>query len=93
MVVILDELEGRGWAERQLSPDDRRARIITVTAAGKRKVAEAERVKERVQAEVLGELTEREGRALLSGLERLVEGRLSEPTDCAKPLRRRVPRA
>jgi MarR family transcriptional regulator for hemolysin len=93
MVVTLDELEGRGWAERQLSPDDRRARIITVTAAGKRKVAEAERVKERVQAEVLGELTEREGRALVSGLERLVEGRLSEPADCAKPLRRRVPRA
>jgi DNA-binding MarR family transcriptional regulator len=93
MVVTVDELERLGWAERQLSPDDRRARIISVTAAGKRKLAEADAVKERVQAEVLGELSEREGKALVCGLEKLVEGRLSEPAECATPLRRRVPRA
>src|SRR6202011_3054060 len=37
MVVTVDELERLGWAERQLSPDDRRARIIAVTPAGERK--------------------------------------------------------
>src|SRR5690348_1961303 len=39
MVVAVDELERAGLAERRLSPDDRRARIIHVTTAGKRKVA------------------------------------------------------
>jgi DNA-binding MarR family transcriptional regulator len=93
MVVTVDELERLGWAERQLSPDDRRARIIAVTAAGERKLAEADEVKERVQAEVLGELSEREGVALVGALEKLVEGRLSEQAVCVTPLRRRAPRA
>lgn len=92
MVVTVDELERLGLAERRPSPDDRRARIIHVTPAGRRKVAEANRVKERVQSEVLGELSQREGEALVHGLEKLVQGRLAEQAECATPLRRRAPR-
>ncbi|MBV8941791.1 MAG: winged helix-turn-helix transcriptional regulator [Solirubrobacterales bacterium] len=92
MVVAVDELERAGLAERHPAPDDRRARIIAVTAGGKRKVAEADKVKERVQAEVLGDLSAREAAALIEGLSKLVEGRLSEPAECSPPLRRRVPR-
>src|SRR5213080_3756730 len=51
MVVTVDELERDGLAERLPSAHDRRARIIAVTKAGRRKVAEAESVKERVQAD------------------------------------------
>jgi DNA-binding MarR family transcriptional regulator len=93
MVVAVDELERAGLAERHLSPDDRRARIIAVTATGKRKVTEAEKVKERVQAEVLGELSASEGAALMDALSTLVEGRLAEQVECTPPLRRRAPRA
>jgi DNA-binding MarR family transcriptional regulator len=93
MVVTIDELERAGLAERRLSPDDRRARIIAVTPAGRRKVAEAEKVKERVQTDVLGELSPRDAAALLDGLAKLVEGRLSEQVSCSRPIRRRVPRA
>ena len=93
MVVTVDELERDGLAERRLSPHDRRARIVAVTAAGKRKVAEAERVKERVQSDVLGELSAREGEALMDALSKLVEGRLAERVECTPPLRRRAPRA
>jgi DNA-binding MarR family transcriptional regulator len=93
MVVTVDELERDGLAERRLSPRDRRARIVSVTAAGKRKVAEAEKVKERIQAEVLGELSAREGEALMDSLSKLVEGRLAEQVECTPPLRRRAPRA
>jgi len=93
MVVTVDELERTGLAERRLSPDDRRARIISVTASGKRKLAEAEKVKERVQADVLGELSAREGAALMDALAKLVEGRLAEQVECTPPLRRRAPRA
>jgi DNA-binding MarR family transcriptional regulator len=93
MVVALDELEREGLAERHSCPEDRRARIIVVTAAGKRKVAEAEKVKDRVQAEVLGELSAREGTALMDSLGKLVEGRLAAPAECTTPIRRRAPRA
>src|SRR5437588_12702311 len=43
MVVTVDELERPGLAERRLAPHDRRARIVVVTAAGRRKVAGAEK--------------------------------------------------
>jgi DNA-binding MarR family transcriptional regulator len=92
MVVAIDELERAGLAERHPAPDDRRARIIAVTAAGKRKVAEADKVKERVQAEVLGELSPQEAAARLGALAKLVEGRLAERVECTPPLRRRTPR-
>jgi DNA-binding MarR family transcriptional regulator len=92
MVVAVDELERAGLAERHPDPEDRRARIIAVTSAGKRKVAEADKVKERVQAEVLGELSPREAAALLKTLARLVEGRLAERVECPPALRRRTPR-
>jgi DNA-binding MarR family transcriptional regulator len=92
MVVAVDELERAGLAERHPAPDDRRARIIAVTPAGKRKVAEADKVKERVQAEVLSELAPQEAQALLEALAKLVEGRLAERAECTPPLRRRTPR-
>ena len=93
MVGTVDELEREGFAERRPAPNDRRARIVAVTAAGKRKVAEAGAVKERVQADVLGELPERDQKALIGALDKLVQGRLAEQVDCSPPLRRRIPRA
>jgi MarR family transcriptional regulator, transcriptional regulator for hemolysin len=93
MVVTVDELERDGLAERKPAPHDRRARIIAVTAAGKRKVAEAEKVKEHVQADVLGELPEPDQKALIDALDKLVQGRLADRIDSAPPLRRRSPRA
>src|SRR6476661_3700026 len=38
MVVTIDELENAGFAERRPSTTDRRARVISVTKAGERKV-------------------------------------------------------
>ena len=71
MVVTLDHLELDGLAVRRPSPTDRRVRVIEVTDAGKRKVAEGKAVVERVQAEVLEKLPAPERQALLSALERL----------------------
>jgi MarR family transcriptional regulator for hemolysin len=93
MVVTVDELEREGLAERRPSPEDRRARVIVVTKAGKRRVAQADAVKEQVQADVLEALPARQRKALLAALAALVEGRLSEPTECHPALRRREPRA
>jgi MarR family transcriptional regulator, transcriptional regulator for hemolysin len=93
MVVTIDELEEAGLAERRPSSKDRRARVIAVTNAGKRKVAEGRKLVERVQSDVLATLPARERTVFLDALANLVEHRLSEQVECSPPLRRREPRA
>jgi MarR family transcriptional regulator, transcriptional regulator for hemolysin len=72
MVATVDALEESGLAERRPSSLDRRVRVIAVTKAGEAKVREARKVIEQVQADVLARFPERERKALLSGLMRLV---------------------
>jgi MarR family transcriptional regulator, transcriptional regulator for hemolysin len=69
MVVTVDELELAGLAERRPSPTDRRARVIAVTPAGKRKVEEAKAVTDRIQRQWLATLAATERKALLGALE------------------------
>ena len=92
MMVTVDELERLGLAERRQSDTDRRARIVTVTEAGMQKLAEAQQIIETVQLDVLGGLPADEREAFLSGLVRLVSGRLAEPVECHPAIRRREPR-
>ncbi|WP_433468313.1 MarR family winged helix-turn-helix transcriptional regulator [Spirillospora sp. CA-142024] len=42
--IVVDDLVGRGLAERTPNPADRRSKIVTVTAAGRAAAAEAERI-------------------------------------------------
>ena len=93
MVVTMDELERAGLAERRASGTDRRARIIAVTKAGERKVAEANAIVARIYAEVLGALPAGQRDAFVAGLAQLVGGRLSTPVKCERPVRRRAVRA
>ena len=93
MVVTVDELERLGLAERVPSPTDRRARVIKVTAPGRERLAQGGRIVESVQADVLSALPPRERDAFLSGLMKLVSGRLSTAPECHPPLRRREQRA
>lgn len=92
MVVTMDELEAAGLAERRPSPADRRARVIAVTKAGERKVAEAEAIAARVQADVLETLGDDEREVFLDALTKLATERLSQPVACSHPVRRRAPR-
>jgi MarR family transcriptional regulator for hemolysin len=94
MVVTLDELERAGLAQRRLSTTDRRARIVTVTPAGRRKAAQGDAVVASVNADVLSSLPARERESFTSALRRLVEERLSTPVQCEPAVRRpRVLRA
>lgn len=88
MVVTLDDLEREGLARRRPSSTDRRARIVTVTAAGQRKLAQADAIVATVNAEVLSTLPARERQAFTDALKRLVDGRLSTPIACEPPVRR-----
>jgi MarR family transcriptional regulator for hemolysin len=92
MVVTMDELERKGLAERHPSPADRRARVIVVTDAGARKVREAQKIIERVHADVLASLPEENRKVFLASLGTLCTERLSEPVECMQPVRRRASR-
>jgi MarR family transcriptional regulator, transcriptional regulator for hemolysin len=93
MVVTIDELEKAGLAERRPSSTDRRARIIVVTEAGEQLVARGQRIVGEVYDDVLGTLPPEERQPFVDALERLVAGRLADPPQCPKPVRRRAPRA
>jgi MarR family transcriptional regulator for hemolysin len=93
MVVTVDELEAAGLAERRPAPTDRRARIIAVTPAGRKALAEAQRIVDRIQTDVLGALPAKERGPFVASLQRLVAGRLSEPVACDRIVRRPSQRA
>jgi MarR family transcriptional regulator, transcriptional regulator for hemolysin len=88
MVVTMDELEAAGLAERRPSSADRRARVIAVTDAGKRKVKQAGKVLNRVRNDVLSVLEPGEREIFLAALGRLACERLADPVACARPVRR-----
>jgi len=90
MVVTVDELEKAGLVERQTSATDRRARIIVVTDLGRKVNASAQDVVARVYEDVLSVLPADERTAFMSGLNRLVETRLSTPVACQRAPRRRM---
>jgi MarR family transcriptional regulator for hemolysin len=91
MVVTLDELEKAGLAERRPSPTDRRARLVAVTKAGKRVVAEGERVVAAVYDEILSTLPRRQRDAFIDALVTLVNGRLATPPELEREERRERP--
>ena len=90
MVVTIDELESSGLAERRPSDRDRRARVIAVTEAGRRRVKQADKILDRVREDVLGELPAEDRDSFLRALATLAGGRLAEPVTCALPVRRRA---
>jgi MarR family transcriptional regulator for hemolysin len=92
MVVTLDELEATGLAERRLSVSDRRVRVVAVTKAGERKLHEADEVVAQTHQNVLSALPARDRKAFLASLALLVTDRLSTPSACEQPVRRRAPR-
>jgi MarR family transcriptional regulator, transcriptional regulator for hemolysin len=82
MVATIDELEGLGYAERVASPTDRRVRVIHVTAAGKRRMAQADKILERVREDVLSALPDDERDIFLHSLATLACNRAAEPLSC-----------
>jgi DNA-binding MarR family transcriptional regulator len=81
MTVTVDRLEAAGLARRTPLSTDRRVKVVTVTPAGAQRVAEARKVIEQVQADVLARLPSGQRDALMKGLARLVR----EPFPCAAP--------
>jgi MarR family transcriptional regulator, transcriptional regulator for hemolysin len=88
MVVTMDELEKAGLAERRPSSTDRRARIVAVTEAGQRAVAQGARIADRVHRGVVDALPAGQGEMLVDALTQLTTGYLSTPVESGSQVRR-----
>ncbi len=57
---VIDRLESRGWLERRTSPEDRRARQLFLTPAGRQGLADTVPAMLRAQEQILAPLTARQ---------------------------------
>jgi DNA-binding MarR family transcriptional regulator len=69
---LIDDLEAAGYVKRERNPTDRRAYVLTLTPAGKRAQARAERALDARALKFFGRLTEAERQELHQLLERLI---------------------
>jgi DNA-binding MarR family transcriptional regulator len=74
MMLVVDDLEQRGYVRRVPDAEDARAKVVRLTARGRRYVAEARRAMAALEARLRRELGERRFEALRDGLEILVVG-------------------
>ncbi|MGH2528218.1 MAG: MarR family winged helix-turn-helix transcriptional regulator [Actinomycetota bacterium] len=81
MMLIVDDLETRGYVRRVPDADDARAKVVRLTARGRRYVGEARRAVAALEARARRELGDRRYEALRSALEELVGlgGEVTEP--------------
>jgi hypothetical protein len=64
LTQLVDRLEADGLVQRQADPNDRRARLATLTAAGRKACKEGLRVKQEFEQTLLKKLTATESRTL-----------------------------
>ena len=79
MVALIDELESAGLAKRKPDPRDRRARQVSITAKGRRRLERARTMAFESEDEVLGGLTATERRDLLALLRRALSAAPAQP--------------
>jgi len=80
MMLLVDDLETRGYVRRVPDPEDSRAKVVRLTARGRRYVAEARRAVAAVEARARRELGDRRYESLWGALEELI-GAGSEPAE------------
>ena len=69
---VVDRLEARGWLERRMSPEDRRARQLFLTPAGEQGLADTLPALQRAQDQILAPLTPRQRTEFMRLLQVLV---------------------
>jgi DNA-binding MarR family transcriptional regulator len=76
VVLLLNELESRGYSIRRRDAEDRRRHVVDITPVGRDAVTRAEKAREAIEDEVLGELTAEEREMLRRILIRALEGQV-----------------
>jgi DNA-binding MarR family transcriptional regulator len=75
MVGLIDALEEKRLVERHKDPSNRRAYLLEVTAAGRKKLRDALKAVERAEHEALAPLSVADSATLTRILQQLVEAR------------------
>jgi MarR family transcriptional regulator, lower aerobic nicotinate degradation pathway regulator len=70
---VVGRLEGKGLVKRLVSPKDRRAKVLHITAAGRRLLAQIESCVEAAQERILAPLPQAERAPFMRALKHLVE--------------------
>jgi DNA-binding MarR family transcriptional regulator len=74
LVLLLNEVESAGLAERRRDPSDRRRHLVALTPAGEEALAAAEEAQEGIEAEILHTLSSEERATLRRLLARALAG-------------------
>ncbi|MDT4912227.1 MAG: hypothetical protein QOC66_1355 [Pseudonocardiales bacterium] len=72
-IKVVDEMEDRGYVERQPDPADRRAKVIRLTGKARRVRRTALRASSRLEAELVQDIGEKDLQAMRRVLLRLLE--------------------
>jgi DNA-binding MarR family transcriptional regulator len=83
VVLLLNELESRGYSIRRRDAEDRRRHVVEITSQGRAAVARAEKARETIEEDVIGELTAEERRVLKRLLLKALEGQARGVTTTA----------
>jgi DNA-binding MarR family transcriptional regulator len=78
-VLLLNDLDERGYVERQRDPKDRRRHIVVITASGQKALAKAEAKLEALEGEVLVNLEPAEREQLRELLAKAMDGQDGGP--------------
>ena len=71
---VIGRLEAKGWVERQADPNDRRRKLLVVTAAGVLALGQVQADVARIQEKILSPLNPQEQSQFVQLLSRLVQG-------------------
>lgn len=82
-VLLLNDLEDRGFVERRRDPSDRRRHIVTMTAEGRQALQQAEAAQQTLEDEMLGSLTKEERVTLAHLLRKAIDAQSSSSVSSA----------
>ena len=71
MMLVVDDLEARGYVRRAIDPDDARAKVVKLTARGRRAAAEARRAAAALEVRTKRSLGDRHYEAIRESLQTL----------------------
>jgi DNA-binding MarR family transcriptional regulator len=78
VVLILNELEARGFSIRRRDPQDRRRHIVEMTPAGERALETADKAREQLEDDLCTSLTAEERRTLRRLAEQVLDSALKQ---------------
>lgn len=78
---VIGRLESKGWVRREADVQDRRRRLLWVTAEGEQAVQSMKRAVARVQTKILSPLSEDEQVLFMALLSKLVSGHEDKTSD------------